>query len=209
MKDRAMSGADAVRQAASGALADWEYGANYYMSHPDEYASDVAELASNFPIVGAPVSGGQAIVAAYNGDWAGAAAKAADAFPGVKQVKKLEKGVELAADAKQLYQAEKRLVQAEKSVSAGAKNSAIRKNASARNASPGDSVRTPTTHPDDFSKNSSGQYRNRNTGEIWEKSHTNHNADVEWKVGTSRGQSPTKGNKVTVAGDGTVIKIDQ
>lgn len=79
----------------------------------------------------------------------------------------------------------------------------------ARNADINDRVATPDTNPDAFSRNRSGQYTHKKTGEVWEKSHTNHNADVEWKVGTRRGQPPRAKNKITVGGDGTVIKVDQ
>ena len=50
---------------------------------------------------------------------------------------------------------------------------------------PGDIVRTPDSHPDDFVKLRGGQkYKNKNTNEIWEKSRTSHSdKNGEWKVG--------------------------
>ncbi len=83
--------------------------------------------------------------------------------------------------------------------------------AKARNTPVGDKVRTPATHPEDFTRNGSGQYKNVNTGEVWESSHTNHSRSEggEWKVGTKKGKAPTKSNKITVANDGTIIKTDE
>ena len=86
----------------------------------------------------------------------------------------------------------------------------VSKKAKARTSSPGDIIRTPDTHPEDFTRNNSGQYKNNNTGEVFEKSHTNHSQSDggEWKVGTKKGQSPRKGDKITVGSDGTIIKKD-
>lgn len=77
----------------------------------------------------------------------------------------------------------------------------------------GDKIRTPTNHPDDFNK--SGQnYVNKKTGEIWQKSNTNHSGDSvgEWKVGLNkkgRMQTPTESKKITIGmSDGKVIKIE-
>ncbi|MGO7544049.1 hypothetical protein ACC680_36895, partial [Rhizobium ruizarguesonis] len=49
----------------------------------------------------------------------------------------------------------------------------------------GDKVRTPESHPEYFFKVEGTKYRNRKTGEIWEKSRTTHtDKDGEWKVGS-------------------------
>ncbi len=87
---------------------------------------------------------------------------------------------------------------------------AAKKKKKASSSNPGDQVRTPDTHRDDFSKSKSGEYTNKNTGEVWQKSHTNHShsAAGEFKVGNKPGVSPRPGNKTTVSGDGTVIKRD-
>jgi len=84
----------------------------------------------------------------------------------------------------------------------------------ASGSKPGEKVRTPDTHPEDFSKNRSGQYTNRRTGEVWEKSHTRHSGGPEWKVGSRPGIGPRPSSKITVRGGtaerggGTIIKID-
>ena len=88
-----------------------------------------------------------------------------------------------------------------------------KKKKKASNSKPGEKVRTPETHKGDFSKNRSGQYKNKHTGEIWEKSHTRHSGGPEWKVGSKPGASPRPGSKVTVRGGngsdaGRIIKID-
>ncbi len=84
------------------------------------------------------------------------------------------------------------------------------KNKKARTAEPGEKVRTPDSHPEDFKRGERGKRVNKHTGDIWDKSHTTHNdPEGEWKVGTKKGQSPRKTNKVTIGKDGTVIKIDK
>ncbi|MGV6988169.1 hemagglutinin repeat-containing protein [Testudinibacter sp. P80/BLE/0925] len=72
----------------------------------------------------------------------------------------------------------------------------------------GDFVRTPTTNPEDFTKNGR-QYKNNYTDEIWEKSNTQHSDKLgEWKVGLGK-NSPSKTKKITVGvSDGKIIKID-
>ncbi|RLC09463.1 MAG: hypothetical protein DRI57_22075 [Deltaproteobacteria bacterium] len=80
-------------------------------------------------------------------------------------------------------------------------------NKKAENCEIGEKVRTPDTYPIDFVKLKRGQgYKNKHTGEIWVKSHTSHRGD-KWKVGRS-GKPPTKGNKISVKTDGTIVKID-
>ncbi len=65
----------------------------------------------------------------------------------------------------------------------------------------GDEVRTPDNDPDSFSNLGGGQgMKDTKTGYVWQKSKTNHSGDPvgEYKVGTKKGQAPTKGNKMTV-----------
>lgn len=51
----------------------------------------------------------------------------------------------------------------------------------------GEKVRTPDSHPDDFTKLRNGQgYLNNETGETWQASNTSHKGDV-WKVFDSSG----------------------
>ncbi len=84
------------------------------------------------------------------------------------------------------------------------------KNKKARTAKPGEKVRTPESHPEDFKRGERGKWVNKHTGDIWDKSHTTHNdPEGEWKVGTKKGLPPIKTNKVTIGKDGTVIKIDK
>lgn len=74
----------------------------------------------------------------------------------------------------------------------------------------GDKVRTPTDYPADFTKNGKN-YVNKKTGEIWQKSNTNHSGDAvgEWKVGVG-GNEPTKSKKITIgASDGKILKVDK
>ena len=80
--------------------------------------------------------------------------------------------------------------------------------AKASNSNIGDVVQTPDTHPGDFSRRRDGNYVNKHTNEVWSKSHTQHNADSEWKVGLKPGKDPTKSKKITVSGDGKIIKFD-
>lgn len=50
------------------------------------------------------------------------------------------------------------------------------------NSEEGEKVRTPETHPDDFTKQRGDQgYENDYTGETWKTSHTSHKGDT-WKV---------------------------
>ncbi len=71
----------------------------------------------------------------------------------------------------------------------------------------GDRFRSPTSHPDDFVKKGKN-YTNTNTGEIWQRSHTQHSGGLEWKVGRKKGVEPRKSSKVTLTDDGTIIKFD-
>jgi hypothetical protein len=50
---------------------------------------------------------------------------------------------------------------------------------------------------------------NKNTGEVWEKSHTNHSGSEggEWKVGIKKGQPPSPRNKITVSSKGRILKF--
>ncbi|WP_231923626.1 VENN motif pre-toxin domain-containing protein [Gallibacterium genomosp. 3] len=63
-------------------------------------------------------------------------------------------------------------------------------------ASVGDIVRTPTSHPGDFIRLKGNQgLKNKYTGEIWEKSETQHSdKEGEWKVGIGK-NSPSKTKK--------------
>ena len=78
-------------------------------------------------------------------------------------------------------------------------------------ASIGDIVRTPTTHPDDFIKLKGNQgYKNVYTGEIWQKSDSEHADKIgEWKVGVGK-DTPTRFRKITIGySDGKIIKFDK
>ncbi|NOL52583.1 hypothetical protein, partial [Pelistega suis] len=78
-------------------------------------------------------------------------------------------------------------------------------------ASRGDIVRTPTSHPDDFTKQKGKQgFKNKYTGEIWEKSGSKHSdKDGEWKVGLGKDE-PYENRKITIGvDDGKIIKIDR
>ncbi|MBD2812698.1 RHS domain-containing protein, partial [Xenorhabdus sp. Vera] len=74
----------------------------------------------------------------------------------------------------------------------------------------GDFVRTPTSHPDDFTKIKGGNYKNKNTNEIWSKSNTTHSDKAgEWKVGIGKAE-PKPRHKITIGmSDGKIIKIDK
>ncbi|MCL2891252.1 RHS repeat-associated core domain-containing protein [Brenneria tiliae] len=74
----------------------------------------------------------------------------------------------------------------------------------------GDIVRTPSSHPDDFTRIRGGDYKNQNTGEIWSKSNTTHSDKLgEWKVGIGK-NAPTPSKKITVGlSDGKIIKVDK
>lgn len=72
----------------------------------------------------------------------------------------------------------------------------------------GDKVRTPESYPEDFVKVEGTKYRNRKTGEIWEKSRTTHtDKDGEWKVGSHPGKAPRPSDKITVGSNGVIIKF--
>ncbi|WP_240630257.1 RHS repeat-associated core domain-containing protein, partial [Brenneria alni] len=73
----------------------------------------------------------------------------------------------------------------------------------------GDTVRTPSSHPDDFTKMRGGNYKNNSTGEIWSKSDTIHSdKSGEWKVGIGKNE-PTPRKKITIGmSDGKIIKLD-
>ncbi|MFZ7201536.1 hypothetical protein ACLSY2_10170, partial [Avibacterium avium] len=74
----------------------------------------------------------------------------------------------------------------------------------------GDIVRTPDTNPEDFLRLKGNQgLKNRYTGEIWEKSETQHSdKNGEWKVGIGK-DTPNKTRKITIGrSDGKIIKID-
>ncbi|UXN35329.1 hypothetical protein N8E86_03720 [Avibacterium paragallinarum] len=75
----------------------------------------------------------------------------------------------------------------------------------------GDIVRTPDTNPEDFLRLKGNQgLKNRYTGEIWEKSETQHSdKNGEWKVGIGK-DTPNKTRKITIGrSDGKIIKIDK
>ncbi len=72
-----------------------------------------------------------------------------------------------------------------------------------------DIIRTPDTHPDDFSSiKGSPNLKNKYTDEIWSPSHTNHTHSEggEWKVGIGKNKQPTTSRKITVASNGQVKK---
>lgn len=75
-------------------------------------------------------------------------------------------------------------------------------------ASPGDIVRTPTSHPEDFIRNGK-IWKNKYTNELWEKSTSTHSdKNGEWKIGLN-GQEPRKMKKITVGiSNGKIIKYD-
>ena len=83
---------------------------------------------------------------------------------------------------------------------------------SVNSANVGEIVRTPTTHPEDFTKKGKN-YTNIHTGEIWQKSNTQHNdKSGEWKVGLNikgKKSEPTPTKKITIGdSDGKIIKIE-
>ena len=84
----------------------------------------------------------------------------------------------------------------------------ICKKKKAINSTVGDLIRTPTTFPDDFIKKGPN-YVNKNTGEIWQKSHTKHSGGDEWKVGPKPGEPPTPTRKTTVTPGGEILKHDK
>ncbi|MQB45834.1 hemagglutinin repeat-containing protein [Rhizobium sp. ICMP 5592] len=72
----------------------------------------------------------------------------------------------------------------------------------------GDTVRTPDSNPEDFVKIEGTKYRNKKTGEIWEKSRTTHtDKNGEWKVGSTPGKPPRPSDKITVGSDGRILKF--
>ena len=76
----------------------------------------------------------------------------------------------------------------------------------------GSVVRTPNTHPGDFIRQGKN-YTNIHTGEIWQKSTTQHSdKSGEWKVGLNKNgsmQKPTESKKITIGmNDGKIIKIE-
>jgi filamentous hemagglutinin len=72
----------------------------------------------------------------------------------------------------------------------------------------GDTVRTPDSNPEDFVKIEGTKYRNKKTGEIWEKSRTTHtDKNGEWKVGSTPGKPPRPSDEVTVGSDGRILKF--
>ena len=78
----------------------------------------------------------------------------------------------------------------------------------ANSAETGDKIRTPDSHPNDFQKLRGNQgYQNKYTGEIWQRSDTQHmGKQGEWKVGIGK-NPPQKGSKITVdAQTGKVLK---
>lgn len=78
----------------------------------------------------------------------------------------------------------------------------------ASTASVGDVLKTPDTHPENFVNLGNNQgYRNKRSKEIWEVSNTSHRGD-KWKVGLGRNR-PSPSKKISVANDGTVVKIDK
>lgn len=80
------------------------------------------------------------------------------------------------------------------------------------NGKVGDKVATPDNAPRSFTKLRGGQgLKNNKTGEIWQKSKTNHSGDAkgEYKVGVNPGSPPTKSEKVTVTrSDCKISKMD-
>ncbi|WP_077965868.1 hypothetical protein [Ensifer adhaerens] len=83
-----------------------------------------------------------------------------------------------------------------------------KRNKKASTSQVGDKVRTPETHPEDFTKIEKTKYKNTKTGEIWEESHTTHtDKNGEWKVGSRPGKVPKKTDKITVGSDGTILKF--
>ncbi|WP_435939389.1 hemagglutinin repeat-containing protein [Moraxella bovoculi] len=76
----------------------------------------------------------------------------------------------------------------------------------------GSVVRIPNTHPGDFIRQGKN-YTNIHTGEIWQKSTTQHSdKSGEWKVGLNKNgsmQKPTESKKITIGmNDGKIIKIE-
>lgn len=75
-----------------------------------------------------------------------------------------------------------------------------RKNKSVERSEKGEKVRTPDTHPEDFTKLKGGQgLRNRYTEESWRRSYTSHKGD-KWKVFNLRARRVG-----SVKADGTIV----
>jgi RHS repeat-associated protein len=74
----------------------------------------------------------------------------------------------------------------------------------------GDTVRTLTSHPENFIKVKGGDYKNNHTNEIWSKSNTSHSdKQGEWKVGIGK-SAPKPRHKITIGmSDGKIIKVDK
>ncbi|UGQ48734.1 FG-GAP-like repeat-containing protein [Massilia endophytica] len=83
-----------------------------------------------------------------------------------------------------------------------------KRNKKASSSQIGEKVRTPDSHPEDFSKFEGTKFRNTKTGEIFERSNTNHTDKAgEWKVGSRPGQSPRPTDKITLGSDGRILKF--
>jgi hypothetical protein len=84
-------------------------------------------------------------------------------------------------------------------------------NQKANSSTEGDVLQTPDSHPSGFNQKGKN-YTNKKTGEIWQKSNTQHSGGSEWKVGLNKKgkmQEPTSTKKVTIsASDGKLLKID-
>lgn len=77
----------------------------------------------------------------------------------------------------------------------------------ANSSSKGDVLQTPDSHAENFNKKGKN-YTNKNTGEIWQKSNTEHSGGAEWKVGLGKNE-PSKNKKITVsASDRKYLKMD-
>ena len=71
----------------------------------------------------------------------------------------------------------------------------------AKNALVGDKLKTPDSNPGDFNNLGGNQgLKNKKSGEIWQKSNTNHSGDElgEYKVGVGKNKAPTPSKKITV-----------
>lgn len=89
------------------------------------------------------------------------------------------------------------------------------KSASAKNVTKdtpvGTVVKTPESHPKEFTAKKGGGFIQKKTGMVFKKSHTNHSGDPlgEFKVGAKKGQDPTKNTKITITRSNcTVSKKD-
>jgi len=59
-----------------------------------------------------------------------------------------------------------------------------------------------------FVRRNGGVFFNKQTGEVWRKSNSNHYGKGEWKVGI-HGKPPEPSHKLTVDANGKLIKIDK